>query len=703
MKTLKTTLTLTLILVMIQSCRKDLPENNQNTATPGSMKEMVVSKDFSWLSYDKTHLQIKIQSSEVLDGEVIYLYDDNYRTIEKAIITNNQVVFNSSIPMSNDFVVAFIPTTRSQLKITDYTGKKIYTMGASNLYKDTKSFINSPDCNTNCDNTKAGNYSSLTINNSTTCLTGTLTGNLTLKNNATLKICGNATILNINFTGNGEKKIIITSYGSLQLNNLNLNNNCFIENYSDNCAITSITVNSGVENYGTMNITTLNLNNGWIHNDGTMNITNSVNIGDEFTNNGSLNCNGNISISGSDVENNCKMISLQSISVNHDMENNGYMKAGQNFTLNGADIDMGGNSMISTTNLTLNGELNGTAALSAVKVSNSTVINGSGEISGVVNFCDANGIETNNGTIGSSVTSCSGYIPISSCNPEGIGTPYNTDSDNDGIIDNLDDYPNNPNLAFINYSPYSGYKTITFEDLWPSLGDFDFNDVVLKTRIKYNSNAQNKIVSANVEVVLYAVGAGLHNGIGLQFLNSNNAAISGLYSSVNGAVVDPQDSKSVKVCNDIFSAQSTYYSNTSLTHAKTPDTLAFTINFNTSGGGWTASDLTDDFYIFRTNDRSLEVHVADRPPTPAADLTQFNSYDDNTNAATGTYYKNKNNLPWGIEIIDGNGDFLNPLEKVDIVVAYPQLPVWVTSNGNQNKQWHKNPVANKVFHSNNNQ
>ncbi len=691
------------LLTVLISCNKEIENQDLPVDPVSATSQLVVDGSFNWLAYQISNLSVTLQGSGSYEGEVIVLYDDDFQTIEKTIVRNSKVIFNSDIRLDNEFVTVFFPKTRAMQKITDFRGNKTIVFDVNAKGKPSNGgkmvVISSPDCTTDCDQTMDGVYNNLVVDDETVCLTGSLNGGLTLSGNATLKICGTANITNINFNGNGYKTIIVTTFGSLQVANLALNNGVYFENYSQSCTINgTLSVSSDLYNYGSMTINSMNMNvNGYISNDGTMSLINGVNLGGYFYNYGTFQSGGDIAINSDNVGNYCKMISQQSISINQDIENWGYMKAGLNFTLNGADIDMGYEAMISTQNLTLNGEIAGMNYLSAVKVTGTTVINGSGSVTGVVNFCDQNGIETNNGTFGPSVSFCQGFIDISSCNPEGIGLPQVADTDNDGVSDDLDDFPNNSALAFENYVPYSGYKTIAFEDLWPSKGDFDFNDVLVKTRIRYKSNAQNKIVSADFEVVLSALGAGLHNGLALQFLNSNNAAISGMFSSVTGASVDPQEANSILIASDLFDKQSSYYTNTSLGLAKTPDTLKFTVNFNTSGSGWEVSNLTEDFYIFRSAERGLEIHVANRPPTSIANTNYFGTSHDASNLSSGIYYKTSTNLPWGIELLDGSGGFRNPLEKVDVITAYPMFQLWATSKGMQNTLWYESPVSHKVF------
>ena len=700
----KTTLFIIISLFLgFVGCKKDVIPVPVIPEPVGQMKEMQVPPTFSWMSYKDATLKINIQSPTSLDKQPIFLYDKNFKLIETSVIEGTKAAFNAKIPLDNDFVTVFIPANRASMVISDFnTGVYNMVVGKSGA-KDGGADSVSPGCNSGCNSTVSSTVYSLTVNaNQTVCLTGSLNGGLTLKNNSKIIICGSANISYLNFNGSSAT-IILTSFGSLQMNSLSLGNDNEFYNYSNSCNINgALTTNEKLYNYGSMTMNSLVINSsGSVYNYGNMTIVNSATISKKLKNYGLFTAGGNIVLNSSaEVENNCKMISNQSITVSNDIDNNGYMKATSAFTVNSNQtITMGAASMISTYNFNLNGTISGGASNCAVKVSHTTTINSGGHITGLVNFCDSTGIETNYGTIASSVVYCTGYIPLSSCNPEGIGTPPITDSDGDGIADALDEYPNNSSLAFTNYSPYSGYKVIAFEDLWPSMGDFDFNDLMIKTKVKYRVNAQNKVVDAYATVILSALGAGLHNGIGLQYLNATGTQVSGILASISGASIDQGDNDCVKITNDVFSEQSTYYTNTSTALAATPDTLHFTITFSQANGGFAFNSINEDFYIFRSNNRALEIHCPNRPPTEAASSSYFGTFNDNSNATIGRYYKTVNNLPWGFELIDGSSNFHNPLEKIEIIDAYPLFQQWATSSGAINSAWYASPNPTKIFTS----
>ncbi|MGB0979843.1 MAG: LruC domain-containing protein, partial [Croceimicrobium sp.] len=100
------------------------------------------------------------------------------------------------------------------------------------------------------------------------------------------------------------------------------------------------------------------------------------------------------------------------------------------------------------------------------------------------------------------------------------------DCDNDGVSDASDDFPCDPARAVRN--TYTG--TLSYEDLWPSQGDYDFNDMVVDYEIDHILNGANQLVEIEADWTVRAVGAAYENGFGFTFDGLDPNVI----SSVNG-------------------------------------------------------------------------------------------------------------------------------------------------------------------------
>jgi len=81
-----------------------------------------------------------------------------------------------------------------------------------------------------------------------------------------------------------------------------------------------------------------------------------------------------------------------------------------------------------------------------------------------------------------------------------------------------------------NYYPSNGYGTLAFEDLWPSKGDYDFNDLVIDYQFEINTDINNFVQSVDGTFVIKAFGASFENGFGFQLnesINQNDIIITG--------------------------------------------------------------------------------------------------------------------------------------------------------------------------------
>lgn len=260
------------------------------------------------------------------------------------------------------------------------------------------------------------------------------------------------------------------------------------------------------------------------------------------------------------------------------------------------------------------------------------------------------------------------------------------DADADGVIDPLDDYPDDPDRAYKINFPDNGKQIVAFEDLWPALGDFDFNDLVLSNAVVISKNADNELVDASFVVSIDAIGAGLENGIAMMLYDENKLAFdNNIIESVSGDVeIDNENVNGLILTNDVFETINYRYQNNGVGHTGVPDTLRFSITFV-----GTEIDFIPELYLFRTDDRSHEVHRSGFPVTATMNTNLFNTNDDNGNFKTAT------GLPWGMEIITENS-WDNPIEKIDILLAYPKFETWATSNGANEPTWYLEPVEDKV-------
>ncbi|MFK5856500.1 MAG: DUF4842 domain-containing protein, partial [Bacteroidota bacterium] len=61
-------------------------------------------------------------------------------------------------------------------------------------------------------------------------------------------------------------------------------------------------------------------------------------------------------------------------------------------------------------------------------------------------------------------------------------------------------------------------------------------------------------------------------------------------------------------------------------------------------------------------------------------------FNDDSNPATGKYYKTENNLPWAINITE---PFNYPIEKADITSVFLKFAEWAESSGTLMQFWYR--------------
>lgn len=257
-----------------------------------------------------------------------------------------------------------------------------------------------------------------------------------------------------------------------------------------------------------------------------------------------------------------------------------------------------------------------------------------------------------------------------------------SDKDGDGVPDTMDDYPEDPNKAYNNYSATGEGATHAFEDQWPAKGDYDLNDLVIISKYNAVTNAKNKVVQVRATFSLVACGGDYSNGFGVEFpLSSSN--ISGL----KGATLEPNQQKAVII---LFTNM---HQELAAWNTKPGDQTAppknYEVSFDVKDGPQLDAFGTDyNAFIFNYSGSSRrEVHAAGKSPTALADLSLFGTADDDSDISKGRYYVTKKGLPYAITI-PGSFDYI--IENADISKAYLHFAAWAESAGTKFLDWYVN-------------
>lgn len=294
-----------------------------------------------------------------------------------------------------------------------------------------------------------------------------------------------------------------------------------------------------------------------------------------------------------------------------------------------------------------------------------------------------------------------------------------TDRDGDGVNDENDAYPDDRYRAFNNYFPTeSSYGTILAEDMWPSRGDYDFNDMVVNYRINSVTNASNQVVEQKYTLILQAIGAQYRNGFGFQLTGVSPTSVRRVtgtdvsltpypvpgteyitqYSFQSNGLESGQTHPTVIVFENAFrvmGTQNVYVNTVPSSPPIAPRTMNVTVTFmenGVPGSGGTVS-LTQlsmpnfNPFIVINGDRRREVHQANFPPTSLAVTSVFGMIDDASVPSAGKYYITRANHPWMLNIPE---QIPYPFEEVQFDLGYLKFLDWAVSGGVNYPDWYMN-------------
>jgi hypothetical protein len=279
------------------------------------------------------------------------------------------------------------------------------------------------------------------------------------------------------------------------------------------------------------------------------------------------------------------------------------------------------------------------------------------------------------------------------------------DSDSDGLFDAFDVDPLDGSKSVVvgNNSADSQLKSasaketssasyVIFEDLWPSKGDYDFNDLIAETTFSWERGKSNYIETISGVCSVEWNGAGLDLGLGFELFEVNGTNLyylDDVIVKVTGATEDENVGNGIIVVNNAHS------------------TGLAEVTFSMEIKDKQFKDFICVPYLFRTNDYSHQIRPYGYPPTKGQDMSLLVTNDDRSPARTwdwsvGTkfkyplsgsdaFFRTSENHPWGIEFITSK-TFKPCTENVSIITEYPTFKTWAESGGKDAEDWYDNPL-----------
>lgn len=279
------------------------------------------------------------------------------------------------------------------------------------------------------------------------------------------------------------------------------------------------------------------------------------------------------------------------------------------------------------------------------------------------------------------------------------------DQDGDGIPDNSDLAPADPSYAFKTFTPSEASTgTLSFEDFFPTKGDYDLNDLVLDYNIEEHLNAANKVVQIKFHLTLRAMGAGFRNGFGIEL-----PVAASKVSSVTGSKISEQyivraangteegQSNAVIIAFDngysLMSTPDGGFINTEKEKGSVdPYSFDVIVTFTDPVSRAELGNAPYNPFLIVDRNRGREVHLPGKQPTALADMSLFKTGDDDSTPGGSKTYLTPNNLPWALNLPES---FPYPTEKTPVNQAYLKFNQWAESAGGIAPDWYKANPGNR--------
>ncbi len=286
--------------------------------------------------------------------------------------------------------------------------------------------------------------------------------------------------------------------------------------------------------------------------------------------------------------------------------------------------------------------------------------------------------------------------------------PNEADSDGDGFSDGNEvnyyatdpliasDAPGTPTTS-TSFSPASGEQgTMAFEDEWPIIGDYDFNDAV------FNYNIEESKIDGLVKYFVYRL---LPTARGAIYDNSLRLLINTPISNIESSTIKTLGQTSPLPA--IADGNKTLFILIDKIEDALPPPPGFKLSNTLSGSPKVNGNLHTITITFRSpidplvmgappynsfisrvldNGELLEVHFPGRFPTSKASKRKFGLHDDDSDSTQDRYYQTESNLPWAMIM---PSQWHHTKERVDLSNAYPDILTWAATRGKKNKTWYK--------------
>lgn len=269
------------------------------------------------------------------------------------------------------------------------------------------------------------------------------------------------------------------------------------------------------------------------------------------------------------------------------------------------------------------------------------------------------------------------------------------DLDGDGIANLFDEYPCDADKSASVFIPSSdSFGMVMFEDLWPSNGDFDFNDTIVGYNYELVYGELEHLTAIRASFSVLAVGAGIHSGLALH-LPFPAAAVAQVHRRIGTGGVDVPVLRSsdgelvLRVINDLrasFTSDESFINTRPSEAVRAPLTITLLIELN-QPVDLPSGEAPFDVFLYWTHDPTHEIHRPMYAGTELMDTTLFGTMSDGSTELR--HFVNDRGVPFALDVPQST---LYPIEQRPIDWLYPDILAFGTSGGLSSRSYYTSNV-----------
>ena len=252
-----------------------------------------------------------------------------------------------------------------------------------------------------------------------------------------------------------------------------------------------------------------------------------------------------------------------------------------------------------------------------------------------------------------------------------------------------------PSGGTIYYPSQSGYYIAAYEDMFPHRGDYDFNDLVVGYRIYVRLDQNSDVISINGEGYLIARGAGFNHDWHLRIDLPDWSSGTGQLNLFLPDQTSPSSVIAIEHQGDLdiipFEQTRRLWVDSGYETVNTLNEqsflkghrFTFTMPLNTPVPLTQLNETPYDPYLY-VHDTGYEIHMAGKTAVLGYSRNTLDGHAGFTDAL---------NYPYAMVF---NENWLIPIERIDLGLAYPNFVDYIQSNNTTSKNWHQYPASDKT-------